>query len=289
MTTETAAPAEQDFDLSAAIDAVGEKVGGADPGEQGSQSQSATEPPPVLEDDIPLPKAWKKEMEAHWRTAPRELRQYAQLREADVSRGIQMYRDGHERWNKLMTPYQEVLQQYPDVDPGALLNGLMQSHLRLTFGTADEKKAMVQQLLQAYGVELGEAQAAAAAAVPPEYNQRLAALERTNAESQRRSVMQHVETFFADPKNEFAKDVADDILGLVQKGHTLEESYSLAIWQNPATRAKLIAKEQAAAATSAAKLNVGGDPTAPVPAPRKGTMEDTMKAVISKHFSNVNL
>lgn len=273
-----------EFDLSAAIDAVGAGVEGASPPEPAAPAPAA--PPP--EPDIPLPKAWKKEMEAYWKTAPKELREYAHLREADVSRGIQMYRDGHERWNKLLTPYQEVLQQYPDVDPVQLLNGLMQSHLRLSFGTPAEKREMVKHLLQAYQVQMDDT-ASPPSAIPPELDSRLSRLEQDRAAEQRATVMRTVEAFFADPKNEFAKDVAEDILPLVQKGHSLEDAYSIAIWRNPATRAKLIAKETAGTASAAGKLNVGNDPEAQPPAPRKGTMEDTMKSIMSKHFPGVTL
>ena len=287
---QNAGGAPQEFDLNAAIDAVGAGVQGAEPGPP--NGEAAPQPPaPTPEDDIPLPKAWKKEMEPYWKQAPKELRRYAaEVREADVNRGIQMYREGHERWNKVLSPYQEVLQQYPDVDPAQLLSGLMQSHLRLTFGTPAEKREMAKALMQAYQVSLEDDAAAAPPAIPPELDQRLSRLEQDRATEQRRTALQHVETFFADPKNEFAKDVANEILGFVQKGHSLPEAYNLAVWSTPEIRAKLIAKENAAAATSAAKLNVGATPPdSPSPAPRKGTMDDTMQAVIRKHFSTANL
>ncbi len=288
----TPAP-DAEFDLDAAINAVGAATEGADPSAPSDASTSVPAAPAAPEEeDIPLPKAWKKDLEPFWKSAPKELRRYAQTREADVSRGIQMYRDGHERWNKLLTPYQEILQQYPDVDPVSLMSGLMQSHLKLTFGTPAEKREMAKQLMQAYQVQLEEAAASGqpAPAIPPEVDSRIARLEQDRANERRQQVMTQVETFFADPKNEYAKDVANEILSFVNKGHPLSEAYNLAVWTNPEVRAKMIAKEQAEAATSAAKLNVGATPPdSPAPAPRKGSMEDTMQAVIRKHDAQSNL
>lgn len=283
-----------DFDLDAAINAVGAATEGAEPPAPSAEAGPAPAAPAApVEEDIPLPKAWKKELEADWKLAPKSLREYVvKQREPDVQRGVQMYRDGHERWNKLLTPYQEILSQYPDVDPGALLNGLMQSHLKLTFGTPAEKREMTKQLLQAYQVQLEEDAAAAGVAppaIPPELDSRIARLEADRAAEKRQQVMSQVETFFADPKNEYAKDVANEILTFVNKGHALHEAYNLAIWTNPEVRAKLVAKEQAEAATSAAKLNVGAAPDTPAPAPRKGSMEDTMQAVIRKHYTQTAL
>jgi len=287
-----------DFAYFVRTGAVGAATEGAEPPTAGATAESTGTAPAAPaapeEEDIPLPKAWKKDLETYWKQAPKELREYvAKQREPDVQRGVQMYREGHERWSKLLTPYQEILAQYPDVDPVNLLNGLMQTHLKLSFGTPAEKRALAKQMMEAYQVSLDEAAEAAgqqAPVIPPEIDQRIARLEQERAAEQRRAVMTQVETFFADPKNEFAKDVANEILQLVQKGHQLQEAYSLAIWMNPEVRAKVIAKEQAAAATSAAKLNIGAEtPDAPRPAPRKGTMDDTMQAVIAKHFGTVNL
>jgi len=128
---------EGEFDIGGAVDTIASQVtGGA---AQESQQTTPQGAPPALK---PLPKAWKKEMEAHWSKLPPEIHDYVYEREGNVSKGIQTYREGHENWSGLLAPYQEVLAQFPDVRPRELLNNLLQSHLALAFGDPATKQAL---------------------------------------------------------------------------------------------------------------------------------------------------
>jgi hypothetical protein len=243
----------------------------------------------------PLPKAWKKEMEAHWAKLSPEVHEYVYTREGDVSRGIQGYKTGHDAWNSVIGPHQEVLQQYPDVNPVSLLQNLMQSHLTLVQGNAEQKRTIAKQLLEAYGIDLTDPQPGQPGI--PDLSQYLApiqkelqSLKQDRAQERQAEAMKVVEAFFKDPANEFANDVQSEILHLVRTGAAadLKSAYEQAVWLNPEVRAKMIAK-QAAPVTplkSASKLNKVLQDTPQNPAPRKGTIDDTIQSIVSKHYSS---
>jgi hypothetical protein len=248
--------------------------------ETGSLSSPQVAPPAASR---PLPKSWKKEMEAHWGALPKEIHDYVYEREANVSRGIDMYKGGHENWNKLVTPYQEILSQHPNVNPVELLDGLMKSHLALSFGTPEQKREIVQRLIQEYGISLDNAPA-------PQVDPRVQQLEGTVRSLILDQNKRLIEAFFTNPQNKYANDVGDDILKLIQSGKaaTLEEAYETAIWLNPGVRAKLIAEQQAAAApkpSNVTKLNVGTEaPTRP--GKKTGSIDDTIDAVVNQAYGS---
>lgn len=280
-----------DLDIGAIGTSFASELTGSPESSQPQPSESAAQlpaaPPPPPAPGKPLPKAWKKEMEAHWSKLDPALHDYVYQREADVSRGIQTYKDGHEAWTSILQPHAQLLQQYPDVNPRQLLANLLQSHVSLSTGDAAQKQAIARQLLTAYGIDLSaqpQAPDPVAAAIAP-LQSRLENFERQQqlAETQRQLGL--VQQFFADPKNEYAPDLADDILALVQRGFPLEKAYQHALWTNEPVRAKMLAKQSAA--PGAAALNVGAGAANSPPAPRKGTMDDTVDAVIKKHYPTV--
>lgn len=267
----------------------------------------------------PLPKSWKKEVEPIWARAPAELHEYVYQREADVTRGIQQYSQGHQRWNALTAPFQQVFAQDPNFDPTPVLQNLMNTHLMLANPQVSvaQKKEFLLQAAKSYGFELSPAQAAQAAAengVPdisqhPEFvamNQRL--LQHEQFLRQQQQTMQQrqqqeyqaaleanqktVNAFTSDPKNKYFPDVADDVLRLIQTGaaNDLAAAYEMAIWANPTVRQKLLAEQQEQLAQNGnngrkpALPNIEGSGSARPKSSRKpATLDDTIDAVIAKH------
>lgn len=230
-----------------------------------------------------LPKAWRKEMEAHWSTLPPALQDYVYEREADVSRGIQMYRDGHENWSQLLAPYRSMLDQVPDLNPREFLNNLMQSHLRLLSGTPEQRAAYAQHLLKEYQIDLGATPAPGTEQFAA-LQSRLDLLEQGNKQAQLNSALAHVNAFFSDAKNEFAPELAGDILDLIKRGYDLPSAYEHAKWTNPTVRAKLLARQQQPA-PGAAALNAGARDVRrpPPPAPRKSaSLDDSIDAIAAE-------
>lgn len=310
----------KDFDVNAAVENISADLfGGAEkggvpapvsdlpPAEEALPEDTAGESaPPILEAETPapepsdpLPKSWKKEMEAEWKTLPASVRKYVAKREEDVYNGIKQYHDGHKSYEALTTPFREIFSQHPDVQPVQLFQNLMHSHVKLLTLPAEEKAAFGRQLLEAYGIPLeGSPQAPAAQSLPPGYAQMQAELAETRRilrENQAAAHAAEVKRYEAEI-SEFAKanplfsEVGDDITRLIATGAAvdLKTAYETAVWANPVTRQKLLAEQQAAAEQKKPKpkppTNIDSSGSARVN--RKPTSIDaTVDSVIAKHFS----
>jgi hypothetical protein len=250
----------------------------------------------------PMPKSWKKDMEAHWSKLPPEVHEYVHTREAQVMRGIQQYQEGAQAWNTLIQPYAPIFQSQPDVQPVALMQGLMNTHLQLLNPSApmEKKQAILQRLMSDYGVTLDGSAPPQANAEIAELRQTVQQLLRENQRTQEASFAQGVaeqekaiEAFAADPKNLFFNEVANDILRFIKTGVAtdLASAYDMACWVNPAVRAKRMAQQAAPSAQGKpAQRAANGqfvhlDSDSPPPArTRPGTMDSTIDSIVSKHF-----
>ena len=243
----------------------------------------ASPPEPPAYTGKPLPKAWKKEMEEHWKKLDPAVHDYVHNREADVDRGITTYKQGHEQWKRFTDPFLEVLKKHPDVDPVQLASNLMRSHLALTYSPPEQKQALVQQLLQAYGISLDGA--TPPAGPDPRVMQEITLLKTERQQEKVAAQLKVVESFFTDPKNEFAKELEEDILNLIQTGvaSDLPAAYEKAMWLNPAVRAKVIAKQAQPSKADPTRVRTAETPV--TPAPRKGSIQDTIDSVVAKHYN----
>jgi hypothetical protein len=257
---------------------------------------------PAAEPWQAMPKSWKKEMEAHWGTMTPEQRQYVHHREEQAFRGIQQYARGHEAWSKITEPYQEILSQHPDVNPVELMGGLARNHFLLSQGTPQQKRAMLDAMAQHYGIDLGQpAPAAAPSPFTPEQTAMLQKLlgpvvqqTQSYAESVRQGrvaeAQKAVDTFFSDPQYEFSGEVGQDMLDLLKKGRAtdLPEAYELAVMRNPEVKAKYLAKLASQAngqPKPAATLNLKSS-TTPARQPKPASMDETMDAIVKKHYGS---
>lgn len=257
---------------------------------------------------LALPKAWKKDMAPHWEKLPPEVHAYVHAREADVMRGIQSYQQAAQSWQNLIQPFAPVFQQHPNVNPGQVMQGLMQTHLRLLDPKtpAAEKTAFARQIFESYGIPLE-------AGEPGSENPlqgRLDALQnRLDALTQERDAekrtaydvsvqaeLSAIESFAKDPKNLYFDEVADNILHFVKTGaaNSLAQAYELACYANPIVRGKLLAAQQAAPAPSpkppAGKPFVNLDSATPARARTRtsGTMDETINAIAHAAFAKTH-
>jgi vacuolar-type H+-ATPase catalytic subunit A/Vma1 len=116
-------------------------------------------------------------------------------------------------------------------------------------------------------------------------------------------VQRDVEAFATDASHPYFDEVADDIAVMIQGGHDLESAYEKAVWANPVTRQKELARlqteqqasirekamKEAETARKAASLNVRTRDTSRTPTGPKGTMrnldsvlEETMREMKSR-------
>jgi hypothetical protein len=270
-----------------------------------------------------MPKAWRKELEAEWKTMTPGARKYIHERETQVATGISQYKNGADSWNKVISPFQEVIKQYPDANIPEILATLANNHLQIMQSTPEQRRQHVLQLARGYGVDLTPAQAAAAVAAvgdgtnpttstaPPAPTApdgfspaQIAILEQTfgplitnvkqTSEFVNRQLTEaataEVDKFFSNKENEFANEVADDILDIVKKGQSkdLAEAYGIAVMRNPSVKARYIAALAAKSApppSTASKLpNVKSSAT-PIKSSKKVSIDDTIAGVIAKHYS----
>ena len=273
----------------------------SDPNPASLPENAADGPAPGTAAFDAMPKAWRKEMEAHWSKLDPEVRKYVHTREADVSRGIQMYQQGHSSWNKLLEPYQRIFEAYPQVDPIALMQGVMNQHLQMAQGRPEQRMEILRAMAKAYGVELPGGETA------PQGNQellelreRLANMERMWQSAQNalqadvyQKNISTVEAFSSDPANKYWGDVVEDVLHLLKKGaaSSLEEAYETACYRNPKVRAEIV-KEQMAAAQPSLPRNVAKFPnlssdTNVAPRTKAKSMDETIDEIVAKHASSL--
>lgn len=274
------------------------------------QSVPAVEKPagaPVAEIHAP-PQSWAKDKHEIWgRMAPDAQVQYL-AREKQMHEGLEQYKTDAQYGKHLrdvFTPYKAVLVSQ-GIDESQAAQYLMNAHYRMTTGSPSERQALMVQLARSYGVD----PASMAADMPAQQQldpavralqdqvaslrngltaQEQAARARTIDQTRRQ-----VEVFASDPKHAHFDEAADDIAGFIRAGMALDEAYEKAVWANPITRQKELARVQteretsfkakvkadADAARKASSANVRSQDTRRTPTEPKGTMEDTMRATL---------
>lgn len=323
-----------DFDMGAAVDSLSGELG-FDPetpqdqddlhveiGETDLQkAENADLTPPADNQDTPPadapptpsaiepPKTWRKEALEQWNALPEVVKAEVLKREEDIFRGLETYRADAtfgKSLKSVLDPYLPILQQY-NIDPAAQVANLMQAHHTLALGAPEQKVAFMRQLAQEYGIDLGELSGAGAPFVDPAVDalqkelqavkSTLSARERVEAQQRMQSIQTEIEQFASDPANEHFDTVANDIAALLKAGTAkdLKDAYEKAVWANPVTRAKLVAKQQAeaaaqakaeaakraAAAKSASSVVVRAKPSSASGTAPIGSMDDTMQETLA--------
>ena len=336
---QTQTPSEPTFDTAGALESISSDLFGAEPETSETQPSAADPAPkpaeeptsaetdkpaepatPVSSDPAPAPasqteppKTWRPEAIAKWATLPPEVQQEVLKREADMFRGLEMYKADAatgKSIQQLLAPYMPMLQA-AGLNPLQQIDGLMKAHHLLATGTPEQKQMLFQRLAQDYGVTLqppGEAPFVdpSVAALQTEIS---ALKSQINARSQREeaavreTLQKELETFAADPAHQYFEEVTTDIAGLLRSGAAkdLTDAYEKAVWANPVTRAKeqsrLAAEAEAKRAADEAKrveearkatsANVRSRPKAASAAAPLGSIDDTLSAVLSDIRSRV--
>jgi len=276
------------------------------PGDSPDTPPADTPPTPSA---IEPPKTWRKEALEQWNALPEVVKAEVLKREEDIFRGLETYRADAtfgKSLKSVLDPYLPILQQY-NIDPAAQVANLMQAHHTLALGAPEQKVAFMRQLAQEYGIDLGELSGAGAPFVDPAVDalqkelqavkSTLSARERAEAQQRMQSIQTEIEQFASDPANEHFDTVANDIAALLKAGTAkdLKDAYEKAVWANPVTRAKLVAKQQAdaaaqakaeaakraAAAKSASSVVVRAKPSSASGTAPIGSMDDTMQETLA--------
>lgn len=292
---------------NSAADPLSQQLDATKPEPQIVPGQNSANPNPAQQQiaSVPMPKSWKKENQPLWDNMAPEAKAYWNEREGNFFRGIQQYKGGHDLWNALVEPFIPVLQQFPDVNPVQLMQGLMQSHLLLADPqTSQEKKVeFVNLLMSQYGISLNGASPDAgliarlerAEQAARDSSQRVSAYERNRYEESVQSNLAKVEAFAADPKNKHYAEVENDIFHLIKTGAAVDlpQAYETACWANPVVRQKMIAEQhspnaaqkpgQQTRGANGQYLNIDGGETRPIKT-RPGTIDQTVDSIVAKHY-----
>lgn len=221
----------------------------------------------------PAPKAWAKEQHERWSKLDKDTQDYIEHREKQMLEGLSQYSEKARRaeeFDGALKDYMPIIQAQ-NIKPVDAVRYLFDAHKQLSVGTVAQKQAYLAKIAQSYGIPLSgqQGQQEEEPASVRELRERTERLERERQqelETRRKEASERVTkevTAFADakdekgnPKHPYFDECAEDIVALLQAGHTLEQAYEKAIWANPVTRAKetnRLKEEQEAALRAKAK------------------------------------
>jgi hypothetical protein len=258
----------------------------------------------------PPPKSWAKDYHEDWSKLTPKQQEYIEKREKDFLDGLEQYKTDAltaKQFKEVLTPYKAMLSAQ-GVNETQAIQYLMNAQYRLTNGTPEERAAAYRQM----GVDLGLAQSEPEEQVAPEIaylRQELNGVKSTlqqrqqaDAQAAQATAAAEVSKFASDPANLYVDEVTPDMVGFINSGLSLKDAYEKAVWANPTTRAKEMARLQTEAAAKlkekargegeaarkATATNVRSSESRKAPTEPKGTMEDTMRAAYKKLQERVN-
>jgi len=302
------------FNMQGAVDTIGQSLfpgGEAAPESEPSSAEPVAAEPSAEPSAEPAeatpdaPKSWPKEMRDFWGQTPKEVQAYWQTREKQMLDGLDQYKktaDFGRQLQDALTPYQQLLQQQQLEAPRAV-QLLLNAHQRLTTGTVESRKAAYEELGR--NLQLLDNAAANGQPADPRYQsleQKVRQLEAgltaqqqaVYAEAQTKA-SQEVTAFAADTAHAYFDEVADEMVPFIQAGASLKDAYEKAVWANPVTRQKEMARLQteteakakerarldALPKKQAAGVNVKGRESQRTPAEPLGSMEQTLRDTLT--------
>lgn len=267
------------------------------------------------------PKAWAKEQHERWGKLDKETQDYIEHREKQMLEGLSQYSEKAKRadvWEGAVKPYLPMIHAQ-GAQPHEAVTYLFEAHRQLSSGSHDERAAYLVKVAESYGIDISKAAAgagaaAAAAAQEPaavkELRERTERLERDRKHeldqrvSQTKTRVESEVLAFAEakdekgnPKHPYFDECAEDIVALINAGHALDKAYEKAVYANPVTREKELArlqtereaalrekaKQEAERSRNASRTNVNSRDTRRTPtAPTAKKWEDTLDATMEE-------
>jgi len=200
------------------------------------------------------PKSWAKDQHEVWKTLPPAAQDYIEHREKQMLDGIEEYKQfahyGREL-NNVISPYSPMFEQ-AGIDIKTGVQYLLNAQYLLQAGTPQQKENELRRIAQQYGVNLGEKSASTDETLDP----RLEQMQNTINQLQNamRLAQQHtlteamakteaeVNSFATDGAHPYFDELGNEIILQLGLGKELQEAYDTALFANPVTRAKEIAR-----------------------------------------------
>ena len=249
----------------------------------------------------PAPKSWAKDTHEVWSKLDPKAQEIFELREKQMLDGLEAYK-GDAGYGKslkeVLTPYKSLLNSQ-GVNEAQAVGYLLNAHYRLTNGSMDERHRAYQELGNSLGFsQVQEAPLDADPAVRAlqeklnRLESGLAQREQYVQQEARGKIDNEVHLFATDPAHPYFDEVADHIVIMLKSGVSLADAYEQAVWANPVTRQKEMArfqteneakmktqaKTEAEAARKASGSNIRSRDTKKTPTEPKGSMEDTIRS-----------
>lgn len=205
-----------------------------------------------------VPNSWSAPVKEKFSILPPEVQAEIARREEEVEKGftrLDEERNFGKALKEVITPYMPIITAEGGT-PAAAVRDLLNTAYQLRTGTPQQKAALVQQIAQQYGVDLGTLRPGEQTYVDPHVmtlQQKIDALERERAtekqlqvQQEQSKVLNEIQAFAADPKNVHFEQVRAHMASLLNSGAAkdLQEAYEQAIWANPEVRSKLMSQQQ---------------------------------------------
>lgn len=256
--------------LDAAVDRISEMMGmaeepppAAEPAQDAAPAVEAMQAAPAEPTPLEVPQSWGKDMHEWWPKTPRQVQEFYNKREQEMLDGLKQYKQGADTWaqyDKVLKPYYPILERMR-IQPEHAIDALMRAHVSLTQGSIEDRKAAYQQLGRNLQLLEESAQAGQTGQpVDPKFQalehqlrtvqQFLAARDQAEQNARYQAVFKEVEAFAIDKAHPYFSEVSDHITALLHgakaagKELSLQDAYDQAVWANPITRAKEIARVQ---------------------------------------------
>ncbi len=255
------------------------------------------------------PQSWAKEKHEVWAKMPPEAKDYYRQREKQMLDGLEQYKQfaGYGRnLSEAFRPYQQILKSQ-GVDEVKAVQYLLNAHTKLSDQDQGKRTQYFKELAGLYNIDLGQQMAGEAANSPqmPDISPLLNKVNGIESQLQQwkqreyqavqSKVAGEVEQFASDPKNVYFEELSEDIVKFINMGFELKDAYDKAVWANPLTRQKELArvqteqaqqltekrKQEAEKTRKAISGNVRSRDTGKAPTEPLGSMEDTMREVLA--------
>lgn len=251
------------------------------------------------------PKSWTKEMQAKYATLAPDIQDYVELREKQMMEGLEMDRSDSNLGRVMrdtMTPYRALFNAQ-GINEVQAVQSFMNVHYKMTNLPLDERVSYWNKMGQSYGVQPAGIEGQEEQVIDPtirKLQEELNGIKQNLTRSQEATISQakervsrDVDEFATDAKHPYFDEVADDIAVMIQGGNDLESAYEKAVWANPVTRQKELARlhteqqasirekamKEADTARKAASLNVRTRDTSRTPTGPKATMRNLDSAL----------
>lgn len=310
-----------DFDIQSASEDLARDIFGVEQEDEGASyddsddnlddAQDTSSPDEPVEKETPIqtkapPASWAKDKHEVWAKLSPDAQDYIEARESQMREGVKSVAQAAEYGKNLaqvIAPYRGLLQSQ-GVDDVKAVQYLLNAHHILTNASPEQKTQQALKMLQSYGVDIssfsqeGQAQRQVDPMVRQlqhELNQikgHLTQGQQAAAEARSRQVENEVSSFASDESHPHFDECADEIVAHINAGLSLQDAYDRAVWANPVTRAKEIArqksedeakfkakaKDKGQAARNIRKTNLNGRDTLKTPTAKTGTIDDVMRA-----------